>query len=201
MSSRPFRNLGLLLGLSEQTVLGYFRAWQTEGIISRIGPVLNPACMSSTLVGMQVPASKINDLANWISALPAVNHNYEREHAINVWFVLTCADAEERQATLSHIAQHTGLQPLSLPMHKAYHIDLGFSLAEHNKVASPLVNSGSLPATGSPERRLLECALHGLELHAEPFKPWATQTGLEEKNKSYSNFNCFWITASFDALA
>lgn len=181
LNSRPFRKLGLLLGLSEHTILDYFRTWQAEGIISRIGPVLNPACMSSTLVGMQVPASKINTLANWISALPAVNHNYEREHAINLWFVLTCADADERQATLSHITQHTGLQPLSLPMQQAYHIDLGFSLADHNKVASPLVNGSSLPTIGSPERRLLECALQGVELHAEPFKVWADQIGMEEK--------------------
>ena len=182
LKPRPFRKLGLLLGLSEQTVLDYLQGWQAEGIISRIGPVLNPACMSSTLVGMQVPTSDLAAVAGWISALPAVNHNYEREHAINLWFVLTCATAQERQATLEHIARHTGLLPLSLPMLRAYHIDLGFSLVKHAKlVTTPLASSDTLPVTGSPERKLLECALQGLEIHAEPFKRLAEQTHLDEK--------------------
>ncbi len=181
LEQRPFRKLGLLLGLSEQNVLDYFQQWHAEGIISRIGPVLNPACMSSTLVGMHVPAERLESVAAWVSTLPAVNHNYEREHTINLWFVLTCADAQERQVTLEHITKHTGLLPLSLPMIKAYHIDLGFSLVDHDKITSPLSSSACLPADGSPERTLLECTLQGLKIQAEPFKPWAEQAGMNDK--------------------
>lgn len=181
LESRPFRRLGLLLGLSEHAVLDYLQGWHAEGIISRIGPVLNPACMSSTLVGMHVPAKHLDSIADWISALPCVNHNYEREHAINLWFVLTCAGEPERLATLEHISRHTGLLPLSLPMVRAYHIDLGFSLADHVKVSCPGTSSGSLPAPDSPERKLLECSLAGLEIQAEPFRTWAEQVQMDEK--------------------
>ncbi|QFY78270.1 Lrp/AsnC family transcriptional regulator [Alcaligenes faecalis] len=181
LEPRPFRKLGLLLGLSEQAVMDYLQSWQDQGIISRIGPVLNPACMSSTLVGMHVPSKDLNTVADWISALPAVNHNYEREHAINLWFVLTCTSEQERQATLDHIAERTGLLPLSLPMLRAYHIDLGFSLSSHTKVTSPVRLSNGLPASGSTERKLLECSLQGLEIQAEPFKPWAEQIQTSEK--------------------
>ncbi|WP_410489423.1 Lrp/AsnC family transcriptional regulator [Alcaligenes faecalis] len=181
LESRPFRKLGLLLGLSEQAVMDYLQGWRSEGIISRIGPVLNPACMSSTLVGMHVPAKDLDKIANWINALPAVNHNYEREHAINLWFVLTCASEQARQATLDHIAEHTGLLPLSLPMIQAYHIDLGFSLAAHTKITSPLGPSHRLPALGSTERKLLERSLQGLEVQAEPFQPWAEHVQISEK--------------------
>lgn len=181
LEPRPFRTLGLLLGLSEQAVMDYLQRWQDQGIISRIGPVLNPACMSSTLVGMHVPAKDLNTVADWISALPAVNHNYEREHTINLWFVLTCANEQERQAALEHIAEHTGLLPLSLPMIRAYHIDLGFSLVPHTKSTSPLSPSKGLPALGSTERKLLECSLQGLKIQADPFKPWAEQVQISEK--------------------
>ncbi|WP_253820557.1 siroheme decarboxylase subunit beta [Alcaligenes faecalis] len=181
LESRPFRKLGLLLGLSEQAVMDYLQRWQTQGIISRIGPVLNPACMSSTLVGMHVPPKDLDKAADWISALPAVNHNYEREHAINLWFVLTCASEQERQATLDHIAEHTGLLPMSLPMIRAYHIDLGFSLAAHPKITSPLSPGNGLPALGNAERKLLECSLPGLAIQAEPFKPWAEHAQMSEK--------------------
>ncbi|MFC3864469.1 siroheme decarboxylase subunit beta [Alcaligenes aquatilis] len=181
LESRPFRKLGLLLGISEQAVMDYLQGWRSDGIISRIGPVLNPACMSSTLVGMPIPAKDLDRIANWISTLPAVNHNYAREHAVNLWFVLTCANEQERQATLDHIAQYTGLLPLSLPMLRAYHIDLGFSLTTHVKIASPLAPSHSLPALGSAERKLLERSLQGLEIQAEPFKPWAEHAQMSEK--------------------
>lgn len=180
LEPRPFRKLGLLLGLSEPAVMDYLRGWRDQGIISRIGPVLNPACISSTLVGMQVPDRELDGVANWISTLPAVNHNYEREHAINLWFVLTCSDEAERRATLDHIACHTGLRPLSLPMLKAYHIDLGFSLLHHTKVNTPIAPGSGLPALGSVERKLLECALKGVEIQAEPFKPWAQYAQISE---------------------
>ena len=28
-------------------------------------------------------------MAAWVDALPGVNHNYEREHRFNLWFVIT----------------------------------------------------------------------------------------------------------------
>jgi hypothetical protein len=35
-----------------------------------------------------VPADQLEKMALWINALPEVNHNYEREHTYNLWFVV-----------------------------------------------------------------------------------------------------------------
>ena len=65
-----------------------------DGRISRIGAVLRPGCFgASTLVAMAVPAARLAEVAGLVNAFPGVNHNYQREHAYNLWFVLTAGDS------------------------------------------------------------------------------------------------------------
>ncbi|WP_341669464.1 siroheme decarboxylase subunit beta [Alcaligenes sp. SDU_A2] len=179
--SRPFRSLGLSVGLGEHAVLEHFQHWTTLQQISRIGPVLNPACMSSTLAALQVPAHRLQMVADQISALPEVNHNYEREHPINLWFVMACADTPTLHARLNDIARLTGLTPISLPMLAAYHIDLGFSLTPAEKKTAGLQACDGLPCADTPEHLLLQHVQHGLALVPEPFQELARLTGLSEK--------------------
>jgi hypothetical protein len=63
-----------------------------------------------------------------VSGYPEVNHNYEREHAFNLWFVLTAPDADRLRAVLEEIASRTGIPVMDLPMLEEYHIDLGLRL-------------------------------------------------------------------------
>jgi DNA-binding Lrp family transcriptional regulator len=67
-------------------------------------------------------------VADIVSAFTEVNHNYEREHRYNLWFVVTARDPEHLEQVLDTIAQRTGLKPLDLPMLEDYFIDLGFRL-------------------------------------------------------------------------
>ncbi|HNE01785.1 MAG TPA: Lrp/AsnC family transcriptional regulator, partial [Plasticicumulans sp.] len=57
-----------------------------------------------------------------------VNHNYEREHRFNLWFVVTAGSEGRLQAALGAIERATGLPVLRLPLLQEYHIDLGFRL-------------------------------------------------------------------------
>jgi hypothetical protein len=67
-------------------------------------------------------------VAALITALPEVNHNYEREHRFNLWFVLTAADTAQLQSVIRDIESQTGMAVLSLPLLEEYYIDLGFPL-------------------------------------------------------------------------
>ena len=49
-----------------------------------------------------------------VNGYAEVNHNYEREHALNLWFVVTAADDARLQAVLAEIAETTGLEVLDL---------------------------------------------------------------------------------------
>ncbi len=64
------------------------------GKISRIGAVVQPnAIGASTLAALSVAGHDLARIAALVSAHREVNHCYEREHAINLWFVITAPDA------------------------------------------------------------------------------------------------------------
>jgi hypothetical protein len=57
-----------------------------------------------------------------------VNHNYEREHVFNLWFVVTAPDPLCVRRVLDEIQADTGLPVLDLPLERSFYIDLGFPL-------------------------------------------------------------------------
>ena len=81
---------------------------------------------ASTLAALAVPEERLQRVAERISQYAEVNHNYQREHRYNLWFVLTAGDRAQLDRVLAEIAADTGLQPLDLPMQEAYCIDLAF---------------------------------------------------------------------------
>jgi len=129
LEPRPYARIADELGLCEDEVLARLADLQARGTLSRIGAVVRPNTVgASTLAAMAVPAERLEVVAALVSAQPEVNHNYEREHAFNLWFVVAAADQTAVQATLESIAAETGLPVLDLPLQTAYHIDLGFDL-------------------------------------------------------------------------
>ena len=126
---RPYAAMAESLEITEAEVIGRLERLQRVGAISRIGAVVRPNRVGvSTLAALSVPVHLLDQVAELISSFPEVNHNYEREHAYNLWFVITAEDPDHLQQILSEIHALTGLSPLDLPMLEDYHIDLGFDL-------------------------------------------------------------------------
>jgi hypothetical protein len=73
-------------------------------------------------------ARRIDEVAALVGAEPGVNHSYLREGDWNLWFVATAPDARAIAASLARIEAATGLPVLSLPLLRAFNIDLGFPL-------------------------------------------------------------------------
>lgn len=129
LEPRPFARVAEALGMSEQQVIDGLQRLQDDGVVSRVGPVFRPNRVGvSTLAALAVPPELLGDVADTVSAFAEVNHNYEREHHYNLWFVVTAPDREHLEQVLDAIAAATGLQPLNLPMLEDYFIDLGFRL-------------------------------------------------------------------------
>ncbi|MCW8927901.1 MAG: Lrp/AsnC family transcriptional regulator, partial [Gammaproteobacteria bacterium] len=102
---------------------------QQQGAISRVGPVFRTHSIgASTLAAMAVEPAQLEAVAAIVSGFDEVNHNYEREHALNLWFVATAPDAQHLARTLRQIEQRSGHEVIALPMLEDYHIDLGFEL-------------------------------------------------------------------------
>ncbi len=129
LSPTPYADIARELGVGEEEVIACLRDLQQRGLIARVGPVFQPnGAGASTLAAMAVPAQRLQDVAQRVSAYSEVNHNYEREHTFNLWFVVTAATEDRVREVLQELRETTGLQVLDLPMERHYHIDLGFPL-------------------------------------------------------------------------
>ena len=83
----------------------------------------------STLAAMHVPEEMLEAVAEFVSAFPEVNHNYQREHRLNLWFVVAAASDWRVEQVLREIEYRTGLPVLDLPLEEAFRLDLGFRLS------------------------------------------------------------------------
>ncbi len=125
----PYADVAHELGVSEEEVLERLRTLHESGAIGRVGAVLRPRRLgASTLAAMAVPPERLEEVAAIVSACAEVNHNYEREHRLNLWFVAQAANEAALAQLLADIERRTGIAVLALPMLADYHIDLGFEL-------------------------------------------------------------------------
>lgn len=173
--ARPFAELAARHGFDEAEVLATYARWASDGTISRVGAVLAPGCVGeSALAALAVPAAEVETIAARVSAIPEVNHNYLREHEINLWFVITARTRASFAAVIARIEGETGYPVIVLPLEEAFHIDLGFDLDERKPAASRPVEHRR-PVGESPcllpalEQQLLEALQDGLPLTPQPY--------------------------------
>jgi len=129
LSPQPYDDIAAALGIDTDAVLTRLDRLRKAGMISRIGAVVAPQRAGwSTLAAVAVPEARLEAVADLVSAYPEVNHNYEREHRLNLWFVVTGPDEDAVARVLRDIRARTGLIVFDLPMLDAYKLDLGFDL-------------------------------------------------------------------------
>ena len=63
-----------------------------------------------------------------VNALPEVAHNYQRDHEMNMWFVLATETPEALQATVETIESQTGLKVFNLPKLEEFYVGLHFEV-------------------------------------------------------------------------
>lgn len=180
----PFAELAARLGVAERVVLGCLEKLRREGKISRVGAVFAPKRIgASTLAAMAVPPERLAAVAEAVNRFPEVNHNYEREHRYNLWFVVTAASEERLQASLGAIEQAAGFPILTLPLLEEFHIDLGFPLAgSAPKQRAEAVAVRPQELIGESERRLVSVLQEGLPLFIRPFALIAERIGASESD-------------------
>jgi DNA-binding Lrp family transcriptional regulator len=176
---RPFAEIAERSRLTENEVLRKFLDLKTQGVIDRIGPVLRPnAVGASTLAALAVAPQRLADVAAFVSDQPGVNHNYEREHRYNLWFVVHGASEADVEAGIARIEQASGLQALRLPLLEEFHIDLGFDLDTH---AAPRgVPIRAKRSLSLEEKNLLKAAASGLPILPAPYEQVARAIGSTE---------------------
>lgn len=174
--ARPFDAIARSAGMSEAAVLDAFRAQRTQGSLGRIGAVwARGAGGAGALCAMTVPPADLDRVARIVNNELAVNHNYEREHHWNLWYVITAGSAAEVREVADRIEDGAGYPALFLPMVRAYRVDLGFDLYDAPS-HSPLAQREGAAVTAQ-ERPLAALAERGLALVERPYDVWAAALG------------------------
>ncbi len=180
LCNRPYEALGRSSDLTEGEVLDYLLNLTDRRVLGRIGAAVRPNTIgASTLAAMAIPEKLLSDVAEAVNSVDGVNHNYEREHRFNLWFVITAPSKAELAARLRSIARRFRYPLLDLPLERAYHIDLGFPLSgEADKGSNK--NAPAPVSVSSEDRALLACLESGLPLVAQPYQAIAGRLGICE---------------------
>ncbi|HEY0844536.1 MAG TPA: Lrp/AsnC family transcriptional regulator [Noviherbaspirillum sp.] len=174
LRTRPFANIAKRIGTDEATVIGTLQRLRSRGMITRVGPVFKANTIgASALAAISAAPERLEEVAARINAFAEVNHNYEREHRFNLWFVVTTPSAQRLQEVLRDIEAACDSGPvLALPMEREYHIDLGFDLASTagTRSADKPIHAprAGITLTGA-EQALVAALQSGLPLVARPF--------------------------------
>ncbi len=124
----PYRKVAEELGMLEADLLERLTRLLAGGVLSRFGPMYHAERMGGalSLAAMQVPDDRFDAVAGIVNAFPEVAHNYARNHALNMWFVLATERPEQIQAVIAAIEQQTGLAVHNMPKIREYFVDLRF---------------------------------------------------------------------------
>ncbi|HPR50610.1 MAG TPA: AsnC family transcriptional regulator [Deltaproteobacteria bacterium] len=130
VDERPYGKIAETLGLAEQEVIERLRSMRAQGLIRRIGAVINPRRIGwhSTLCAMQIPEEKLDYYADTVNSYPEITHNYIRSGQTNCWFTLITPDKESSLRIISEIEQRLGERVLDLPARRVFKIKVAFDL-------------------------------------------------------------------------
>lgn len=131
IASRPFQILGESLGISEAEALERLERLQKDGLVRRIGPILDMRKLgcSGVLVALKVSEKEADTIAQAVNQYPEVSHNYLRqsESGYNLWFTVS-ANEKRIEAILAEIGSRTCKKMLVLPTLRIFKIGVKFNI-------------------------------------------------------------------------
>lgn len=129
LAPRPYDEVGAALGLTGADLIARLARLREIGAITRFGPFYDAAAMGGAfcLCALSAPEADFERIAALVNAHPEVAHNYARDHALNMWFVLATPTPEGIAATAAAIEAETGLTVWQFP--KEHEFFIGFRVA------------------------------------------------------------------------
>lgn len=120
----PFAPVAREAGIPETEVATRIAHLREIGAVTRFGPFLDAEAMGGAfcLCAMAVPPARFAEVVTLVNAMPEVAHNYERQHRLNMWFVLACERPEGIAEATAQIERETGLKVLRFPKLKEFFI-------------------------------------------------------------------------------
>lgn len=126
VAEHPYAAVSTELGLTEADVIARLERLLADGTLSRFGPLFDAERMGGalTLAAMAVPEVRFDEVAAIVGAFPEVAHNYARDHALNMWFVVATERPERVAEVLDAIEAATGLTAIDMPKEEEFFLGL-----------------------------------------------------------------------------
>ncbi|MBT9596561.1 MAG: Lrp/AsnC family transcriptional regulator [Vitreoscilla sp.] len=126
LTDHPFGTVGAEIGMDEDEVIERLHRLLAQGVLTRFGPLfqIERAGGRFVLAALEVPAERFDEVAALVNALPEVAHNYRREHAFNMWFVVGAESLAQVDAVLARVTELTGLPVHAFPKEREYFVEL-----------------------------------------------------------------------------
>lgn len=128
LCEEPYAEAAKDLGISEDDLISRLKRLLNDGALSRFGPMYHAERLGGglTLAALKVPEERYEEVTEAVNALPEVAHNYAREHALNMWFVLATETPDGIQEAIERIEEATGLTVYNMPKKEEFFVGLRF---------------------------------------------------------------------------
>lgn len=126
LCAQPYAQVGLQLGLTEQDVMARLDRLLHDGWLTRFGPLfqIEAAGGQFVLAALTAPEDRFDEVNAIVNAQTEVAHNYRREHALNMWFVVGAESPAQAQAVCDRIEALTGLRVWAFPKEREFFVEL-----------------------------------------------------------------------------
>ena len=136
LTDRPFADVAAQIGWTEDLVIERLRHPAGAGRSHPLRPAVpDRAGRGSVRAGRAAGArdAQFDAVAAHVNAMPEVAHNYRREHALNMWFVVAAESPDQARAVIERIETITQLPVFRFPKEREYFVELCLPL--HNELA------------------------------------------------------------------
>ncbi|MEN6584916.1 MAG: AsnC family transcriptional regulator [Sulfuricella sp.] len=126
LCANPYAEVAQQLGTSESELLARIQKLLDDKVLTRFGPMYHAERLGGglSLAAMKIPAADFERAAGIVNAMPEVAHNYARDHALNMWFVLATETPQGQQEAIERIARETGYPVFDMPKIREYFVEL-----------------------------------------------------------------------------
>lgn len=123
---QPYLAVAVALGLSEEELLARLKRMLEQRVLTRFGPMFQVERMGGAFVlaALTVPEQRYDEVTAQVNAFAEVAHNYRREHAMNMWFVLATETPSGIANVIQRIEAATALPVFAFPKQREYFVEM-----------------------------------------------------------------------------
>lgn len=126
LCEQPFATLARELDMGEEEIVARIESLLENNVLTRFGPMYDAERLggSLSLCALSVSPEAFDETAERVNAHPEVAHNYEREHALNMWFVLATEHPGRIGEVVAAIERETGCRVFQFPKQEEFYVGL-----------------------------------------------------------------------------